>query len=931
MGLFDRVGRFIDDVLLLPEDVRETLATAEEAQGAELWEQAEQLFEEVLAERPSLARAAVGLAEVRAQRGDRAGARDAAKQARRAAPDDGEVALFTARLALAADDHELAAEAARAAAGLLASAGGAPLAEACSLRAHAEWRGGRPDRAARELRKAISAAPKDRELRVLLVESLADAGRDAAARLAATALPPEELDVAEAARIGLALARLASFGAARPHLEVAALGHHVAATVALARADARGGRYAEAEACARRAIAAGGGPPVLAVLGEVLISLGRGGEASEAFMAAASGSGDVTHWRAAVRSAPLDDRVALAAAADGLGGVSANDPALLAARAWIALRDGEREKALEFASVEGEPRAVLARAELALAADDARAALALIDRHIEVAAAHPEAGGDAEYADKLRRSALRAAWRGETGAVDLAGAIDAVARFADEQDLLEVARGAASLRDELDRPLLLAVLGEFNAGKSTLINAFIGAKVAPMGIVPTTASLNVLRGGAERRVRVVGRDGTTHEGDYEALHELLREAAMEGSAGVDRVEIVLPSETLERIWILDTPGTNALDPDHEKLAKEAARRADAVLWIYDAAQAGKRTEDRILDTVRADGRVVVPVLNKMDRLTADELERVRDLLAEGLGEPTVVALSARAALAARLAEDDEAHVASGFPALMAHLEETIFSRSRELKRAACAGRLVRHLDDALATEAGEAEAHRARAEKLDALEPRLRACDDSLRDAVEDAVRAFDGAQARAFEQAASEVLAFVRPRAHQFARHGADPEDRAFLADVLERRLGAALDDCETRLFARARGVVVEAAAGLEGADAESIGRRVRTAVAPSFAAFWGYQRGLLYGGGLRRFFEDVLPRAELSVDKLTDALAVSGADARLELRPAATEALSGLVATLDQERSVAAEAARRAQGRLAVRVYGPLRALREVLAELS
>jgi len=82
-------------------------------------------------------------------------------------------------------------------------------------------------------------------------------------------------------------------------------------------------------------------------------------------------------------------------------------------------------------------------------------------------------------------------------------------------------------------------MGEFNAGKSTFINALIGEEVAPMGVTPTTATLNVLRYGAERRVRVVHFDDTVREGAYEDLRRILAEAER-ASRSVRRVEILFP-------------------------------------------------------------------------------------------------------------------------------------------------------------------------------------------------------------------------------------------------------------------------------------------------------------------------------------------------------------------------------------------------------
>ena len=51
----------------------------------------------------------------------------------------------------------------------------------------------------------------------------------------------------------------------------------------------------------------------------------------------------------------------------------------------------------------------------------------------------------------------------------------------------------AELAAERRRPVRVAIVGEFNAGKSTFINALIGAEIAPTGVLPTTATLHHLR------------------------------------------------------------------------------------------------------------------------------------------------------------------------------------------------------------------------------------------------------------------------------------------------------------------------------------------------------------------------------------------------------------------------------------------------------
>jgi predicted GTPase len=537
-------------------------------------------------------------------------------------------------------------------------------------------------------------------------------------------------------------------------------------------------------------------------------------------------------------------------------------------------------------------------------------------------------GSDARLAAELRRDALRALWRGPDGEVDLAAAIDGVTSFARERGLADGERRALALRDELDRPLLLAILGEFNAGKSTLVNAFLGADVAPTGILPTTATLNVLRGGAERRVRVVRKDGTTREGDHDAVRALLADAEAEGAV-VDRVEITLPSELLERVWILDTPGSNAPNPEHEALAQEALRRADVALWIFDAGQAGKATEGRILASIRESKREVIAALNKVDRLKPDELETIERALMDAMpelgGAPTP--LSARAALKARLAGDDEAYRASGFPALLERLERDVFARARPLKRRACAGRLLGLLDDALATEPSAVAAHRRRADEAREAVTALSRCAPMLITELDQAMDEMDAGQSAVIVEAAREVLSFVRPRAGRFGTHDADPEDRAFLGELLTSRLEQRSDRVATRL---ANALADRLGAAARPLGVELVRSRVEAAVAAPFAHFAGYQAGLLEGGAMRRFFDDTLPTLTLSEAPVADALAASRAHPRDVLRPLLDASLERLVEALRRDLEALAQAASQEEDGLRARTFEPLRALREVLSEL-
>lgn len=195
---------------------------------------------------------------------------------------------------------------------------------------------------------------------------------------------------------------------------------------------------------------------------------------------------------------------------------------------------------------------------------------------------------------------------------------------------------ASEFLGSLNAPLKLAVMGEFNAGKSTLVNALLGVSQAKVGVVPTTA-----------KVAAVPVEGFLNAG-----------------------EVVL----------LDTPGTNATDAGHQAEARLALRQADVVLWVMDATQAGKKTEAERIEVLRTRGALVIPVLNKKDRLSGSQLAEVMAALSgPPLQLPRVWPIAARQGFAARLAGDKEAAASSGLTALSDHVRHELVAKRTLLR------------------------------------------------------------------------------------------------------------------------------------------------------------------------------------------------------------------------------------------------------------
>ncbi|MEO8549508.1 MAG: dynamin family protein, partial [Kofleriaceae bacterium] len=383
--------------------------------------------------------------------------------------------------------------------------------------------------------------------------------------------------------------------------------------------------------------------------------------------------------RAAVETAiAAGDEIRAAQWGNDLLARDPSDPRALVARGMAMARtQPEAARALlELAAARDDVDAYVELAKLALATDPAKAATCALAA-LRVAPVHAKA-----------RALLADARAAELGFDRVTPEIGDVCDFLERtvasrrelgHHVGEIARAAAAL----DQPLLVTVMGEFSSGKSSFVNAFIGADVAPTGITPTTATINVVRYGRERGGRIIANDGTTLELGWDPLQEHLRALTPDAARAIDRVEILVPLPQLEKINIVDTPGLNSIQPEHEATARAFIAKADAVVWIFTAAQGGKASEKQALRSIRDEGKRVLGVLNKADQLSTDERAEVIEFIGGELGEliEAIVPVSAREASAWKR---DPGQADGNWPALMTSLEARFFQQARALKRDACA-------------------------------------------------------------------------------------------------------------------------------------------------------------------------------------------------------------------------------------------------------
>lgn len=243
--------------------------------------------------------------------------------------------------------------------------------------------------------------------------------------------------------------------------------------------------------------------------------------------------------------------------------------------------------------------------------------------------------------------------------------------------LTEVARsvGASSLAQRVEGDVVrklehdrfhLVVVGEFNHGKTTFVNALLGSNVLPIGVTPTTAVIHHIVFGDQPQAKVV----LTSNEEQELPFSDVRAFASGGGRPTEPVkylEVAYPAELLrERIVLVDTPGVNDLSLTRAEITYGYIPRSDAVLFVLDAGQPVKESERQFLEKqlIGKSRDKIVFVVAKSDIWTDAEREEalsyIRDRLGGIVEDPKVFAVCAQAALAGRVAD-------SGLPALVEHL------------------------------------------------------------------------------------------------------------------------------------------------------------------------------------------------------------------------------------------------------------------------
>ncbi len=291
--------------------------------------------------------------------------------------------------------------------------------------------------------------------------------------------------------------------------------------------------------------------------------------------------------------------------------------------------------------------------------------------------------------------------------------------------------------DHIQELFLMVVVGEFNAGKSTLLNALFGEVVMEEGPIPTTAKITILRHGDERL--------TQQRTDY-------------------LTERRLPIDLLRHLTLVDTPGTNSIVQEHQKITEDFVPRSDLVLFVTSFDRPLTESERQFLSYIREDwGRRLVVVVNKADIADSEsDLKQVVNYVQTNCKElldmePTVYPVSARLAYRAKTADggrDEALWEKSRFEPLEKLFTETLTGSEQVAVKLAAPLETADRLLDRLGDRLGErhtvlnhdqetldrlqAHLEKARTELTEAFDPHVDAVEDVFDDVRERGLQFLD-------------------------------------------------------------------------------------------------------------------------------------------------------------------------------------------------
>ena len=182
---------------------------------------------------------------------------------------------------------------------------------------------------------------------------------------------------------------------------------------------------------------------------------------------------------------------------------------------------------------------------------------------------------------------------------------------------------SALLKDMANNAFIkVPFVGDFNAGKSSLLNALMGINLLPTNIVPTTAVSYELYYSDKEQLKVF------HKGELKETAPISRIAALEVVPG-DVVYVYVDNDFVRKmnernIVVVDMPGIDSGIEAHNNAILNYIREGSFFFLVTDAEQGTlRRSAIRFVDELKKYGLTCNVIISKVDKKSDEQITTIK--------------------------------------------------------------------------------------------------------------------------------------------------------------------------------------------------------------------------------------------------------------------------------------------------------------------
>ncbi len=193
---------------------------------------------------------------------------------------------------------------------------------------------------------------------------------------------------------------------------------------------------------------------------------------------------------------------------------------------------------------------------------------------------------------------------------------------------------AVTMKSWLNGKTTIAFVGEFSAGKTSIVNRILSqddpdVPLLPVSAKATTAIPTYIAGGPATTYRFVSPDGVIKSISQETFTEKVSKEVLGQIHGIQSLikyfVMSYKNPHLDGLSILDTPGFNSNDKEDADRTMEVINECDALFWVFDV-NAGTINRSSIENIKENLNKPLYVVINKVDTKASSEVDKVENLI-----------------------------------------------------------------------------------------------------------------------------------------------------------------------------------------------------------------------------------------------------------------------------------------------------------------